>query len=61
MFMLGLMVQQPLTPTPMTTIVSPPWLDREAYPFEPRSFKVPAGNMHYIDEGGGDQEVPRRS
>ena len=39
------------------TVNTPGWLDKEAYPFEPRWFKVPAGNMHYIDEGSGDPIV----
>ncbi len=35
----------------------PPWLDRQAYPFESRFFRTPAGSMHYIDEGSGDPVV----
>ena len=31
----------------------PPWLDRQAYPFEPRYLNLGAGWMHYIDEGRG--------
>jgi haloalkane dehalogenase len=31
----------------------PPWLDRDAYPFEPRFVQVPGGWMHYVDEGRG--------
>ncbi|MBD3380104.1 MAG: alpha/beta fold hydrolase [Candidatus Omnitrophica bacterium] len=31
----------------------PAWIDRKMYPFEPRYFKVPAGWMHYVDEGEG--------
>lgn len=31
----------------------PGWVDREAYPFESRSFPVPAGTMRYVDEGTG--------
>lgn len=31
----------------------PAWLDREAYPFEPRFVQVPGGWMHYVDEGRG--------
>jgi pimeloyl-ACP methyl ester carboxylesterase len=31
----------------------PPWLDRAAYPFEQRWAKLPAGWMHYVDEGSG--------
>lgn len=29
------------------------WLDRGAYPFEPRYLEVPGGRMHYVDEGRG--------
>ncbi|MCE1274989.1 MAG: alpha/beta fold hydrolase [Chlorobiales bacterium] len=35
----------------------PAWLDRQAYPFESKYFKTPAGAMHYIDEGSGDPIV----
>lgn len=31
----------------------PEWIDRAAYPFTPRYFSVPAGCMHYVDEGRG--------
>jgi haloalkane dehalogenase len=31
----------------------PDWLDIEAYPFAPHSFKTPEGTMHYVDEGEG--------
>ena len=24
------------------------WIDREEYPFEPHSFQIPAGNLHYV-------------
>ncbi len=30
-----------------------PWLDRRLYPFDSRFFALPAGRMHYIDEGRG--------
>jgi haloalkane dehalogenase len=29
------------------------WIDREEYPFESHYFQVPAGNLHYVDEGSG--------
>lgn len=32
----------------------PPWLDREAWPFAPRSAALEAGRMHYVDEGAGE-------
>lgn len=35
----------------------PAWLDREEYPFEQHFFTTPAGNMHYVDEGSGEQVV----
>lgn len=35
----------------------PAWLDTALYPFEPHYFEVPAGTMHYIDEGTGDPVV----
>lgn len=31
----------------------PGWVDRTAYPFEPRSFDVDGARMHYVDEGEG--------
>jgi len=30
-----------------------PWLDRDAYPFRLRSVRLPAGRIHYVDEGPG--------
>jgi haloalkane dehalogenase len=32
----------------------PAWLDREAYPFRSRHVQLPAGRMHYVDEGEGE-------
>jgi len=34
--------------------MSPDWLDRSEYPFEPRFVGLPPGKMHYVDEGSGD-------
>jgi haloalkane dehalogenase len=31
----------------------PPWVDRAAYPFESRWLSLPAGRLHYVDEGSG--------
>jgi haloalkane dehalogenase len=31
----------------------PPWLDRQAYPFSPRSVSLPQGRVSYLDEGAG--------
>lgn len=31
----------------------PAWVDRQQYPFEPRSLNVGAGTMRYVDEGTG--------
>lgn len=31
----------------------PCWLDRDAYPFEPRRFATPDGYLSYLDEGEG--------
>ena len=31
----------------------PDWLDRDAYPFEPRTFDTAHGRMRYLDEGDG--------
>jgi haloalkane dehalogenase len=39
------------------TNASPKWLDTLEYPFEPHYFHVPAGTMHYVDEGKGDPIV----
>ncbi|WP_163559309.1 alpha/beta fold hydrolase [Halomonas sp. NO4] len=33
------------------------WVDRTAYPFESRYFAVPAGRLHYVDEGTGSPIV----
>jgi haloalkane dehalogenase len=33
------------------------WIDRQEYPFESRYFEVPAGRLHYIDEGVGSPIV----
>ncbi len=35
----------------------PDWLDREDYPFKPKSFDLPAGRMSYVDEGSGQPIV----
>lgn len=32
----------------------PAWLDRSAYPFTPRAFATPRGDMSYVDEGEGE-------
>lgn len=34
--------------------MTPSWLDREAYPFAPRTIEVAGGTMSYVDEGEGD-------
>jgi haloalkane dehalogenase len=31
----------------------PDWLDRQQYPFTSRHLDLPAGRMHYVDEGAG--------
>ena len=33
-----------------------PWLDRAAYPFKSRFLQLPAGRVHYLDEGEGQHE-----
>lgn len=33
------------------------WIDRSEYPFESRYFEVPAGRLHYVDEGSGSPVV----
>lgn len=35
----------------------PDWLDRKEYPFESHFFDLPAGRMHFLDEGKGDPIV----
>jgi haloalkane dehalogenase len=32
---------------------TPAWLDRNEYPFASRYLKLPAGRLHYVDEGSG--------
>jgi haloalkane dehalogenase len=32
----------------------PGWLDRQGYPFSSRYISLPAGRLHYVDEGRGD-------
>jgi haloalkane dehalogenase len=36
---------------------TPPWLDTSEYPFAHHYFQLPAGRMHYIDEGSGSPIV----
>jgi len=38
-------------------MTTPPWLDRQEYPFASHYFTTPAGAMHYVDEGNGDPIV----
>ena len=33
------------------------WVDREEYPFDARYLEVPAGRLHYVDEGRGQPIV----
>ena len=33
------------------------WIDRDEYPFESHYIQVPAGRMHYVDEGSGQPVV----
>lgn len=33
------------------------WINRNEYPFESRYFEVPAGRLHYVDEGAGSPIV----
>lgn len=33
------------------------WIDRKEYPFASRYFRVPQGNLHYVDEGDGEPVV----
>jgi len=33
------------------------WIDREEYPFKSHYFEVPAGKLHYVDEGAGSPIV----
>jgi haloalkane dehalogenase len=35
----------------------PDWLDRDAYPFQPRTFATAEGRMSYVDEGSGPPVV----
>lgn len=37
--------------------VTASWLDRDAYPFAPRSLQLSDGQVHYVDEGAGDPIV----
>jgi pimeloyl-ACP methyl ester carboxylesterase len=39
------------------TMNSPKWLDRILYPFAHHTLDLPAGRMHYVDEGQGDPIV----
>jgi haloalkane dehalogenase len=40
--------------TATATSTPPGWLDREAYPFTPRSLRLPEGTLSYVDEGQGE-------
>ena len=33
------------------------WLNREEYPFTSHSFRLPIGNIHFLDEGSGEPVV----
>ena len=33
------------------------WIDRDLYPFRSNYLELPAGRMHYVDEGSGDPVV----
>lgn len=37
--------------------MQPTWLDRTLYPFKSRTYTVPEGRLHYIDEGSGEPIV----
>jgi haloalkane dehalogenase len=45
------------TSTPPTAVQSPKWLDRILYPFAHHTLPLPAGRMHYVDEGQGEPIV----
>ncbi|HEX2205171.1 MAG TPA: alpha/beta fold hydrolase [Longimicrobium sp.] len=45
----------PMRNAPLTPL--PGWLDRAAYPFQPRAFATADGRMSYVDEGGGPPVV----
>jgi haloalkane dehalogenase len=38
-------------------MIIPEWLNKEEYPFTPKTFSTPAGGMSYVDEGSGDPIV----
>lgn len=37
--------------------MKPTWIDDEMYPFSPKQFSLPMGEMSYVDEGEGDPLV----
>jgi len=37
--------------------MSPDWLDRNEYPFDPHFLAVDGGRLHYVDEGSGEPIV----
>jgi len=37
--------------------MTPGWLNRDAFPFDSHVFDLPAGRMHYVDEGQGEPLV----
>lgn len=41
----------------MVPRMKPAWLDSREYPFRQNYLDVPAGKMHYVDEGSGDPIV----
>ncbi len=41
----------------LTQHTEPAWLDKELYPFAPHTMPLPAGRMHYVDEGRGTPVV----
>jgi haloalkane dehalogenase len=43
-----------LDPSALALVPVPAWLDRAAYPFAHHWATLPAGRMHYLDEGHGE-------
>jgi haloalkane dehalogenase len=42
---------------PAPAVRDAPWFDRDGYPFESRFLELPAGRLHYLDEGSGPAVV----
>ena len=49
------LTDKPVSPPAASPTSTPPWVDRDAFPFQSRFLEVaPGRRVHYVDEGEGD-------